>query len=237
MKKLLFPILAAAVLLGIVGVQLYAAWLPEPERPEREPLEAVLPDAIEGWQVEDRELGETESVIERSRSLLGFDDFVYRVYRGPVTTFSVYVAYWSPGKMPVRLVNQHTPDRCWTEVGWTCTEREWSVERSAGGTALQPAQWGTYTHGDHEQTTYFWHIVGGEAFWYGGERINTHTAVSTIFENFLKFGFNQNREQFFVRVIYDGDREALWQDPGFNRVMQDLAELCLGVPEGQREET
>ena len=227
MKKLLFPILAALVLAGILGFQLVAAWMPTPEAPEREPLADLLPDAIVGWTVEDLDLGPTESVNERSLRLLNLDDYVHRNYKGEDVEFSVYVAYWTPGKMPVRLVNQHTPDRCWTEVGWTCTDREWNVQRSAGAIDLQPAQWGTYTIRDHEQKTYFWHLVGGEAFWYGGDRLNTRTSITTVIENFLKLGFNQAREQFFIRIIYNGDRDTLWQDPAFIDIMQRLATLGL----------
>lgn len=227
MKKLFFPIFAVLVLAGIFGFQLYAAWMPPPEAPEREPLSELLPNSIPGWTIKDLDLGPTESVNERSLRLLNLDDYVHRSFSNDGVDFSVYVAYWTPGKMPVRLVNQHTPDRCWAEVGWACTDREWNVKRSAGGIELQPAQWGTYELREYEQKTYFWHLVGGEAFWYGGERLNTRTPVTMFIENFRKLGFNQSREQFFIRIIYSGDREALWENPVFVDIMQRLSTLGL----------
>jgi hypothetical protein len=128
------------------------------------------------------------------------------------------------------LVNQHTPDRCWTEVGWVCTDREWNVERSVNGRRLQPGQWGVYELEDFKNYTYFWHIVGGEVHWYGGERLNTKSSLTSVWEDFRKFGLNVHREQFFIRVVSRESMDDLWEDPAFQTVMEDLADLCLAEP-------
>ena len=222
---------ALVILLGLL-VQVLANLKPVPEGSLGIPLERAIPSAIEGWKVTDLDLGATESVTQRSYDLLNLDDFVHREYRKNGTIFSVYVAYWEPGKMPVRLVNQHTPDRCWTEVGWTCTDREWDVAFEVKGMPLQPGQWGVYELNEFSQHTYFWHIVGGEVHWYGGKRINTRSSISSIWEDFKKFGLNVHREQFFVRVVSPYPMDDLWQEAAFLEVMEDLGELCLAVPSG-----
>jgi hypothetical protein len=229
-KRWGIPFFALVVLLGAVGLQLVANLKPVPEGTLERPLEQAIPEQLPGWEITDMDLGPTESVTQRSYDLLRLDDFVHRQYKRGDQSFSVYIAYWKPGKMPVRLVNQHTPDRCWTEVGFVCTDREWNVERSVNGEALQPGQWGVYELEDIKNYTYFWHIVGGEAHWYGGERINTKSSLTSVWEDFRKFGLNVHREQFFVRITSAKPMDDLWDQPGFQAVMADLADLCLAEP-------
>ncbi|MGC9451326.1 MAG: exosortase-associated EpsI family protein [Oceanipulchritudo sp.] len=222
----------AVVLILFMGIslQVYSQLQPVPESSLKTPLEEAIPQEIAGWEVTDLDLGPTESVTQRSYSLLRLDDFVHRQYRRGDRSFSVYIAYWKPGKMPVRLVNQHTPDRCWTEVGWTCTDREWNIEKTVNGRELQPAQWGIYTIRDYTNYTYFWHIVGGQVHWYGGERINTKSSLTSVWEDFRKFGLNVHREQFFIRVVSPEPMDDLWEEDAFLEVMSALADLCLSKP-------
>lgn len=98
------------------------------------------------------------------------------------------------------------------------------------GQRLQPAQWGVYELEDYTNYTYFWHIVGGEVHWYGGERLNTKSSLTSIWEDFRKFGLNVHREQFFIRIVSQKPMDGLWEDPGFLEVMNELAELCLAEP-------
>jgi hypothetical protein len=226
-----FPMVVAVILLTVVVIQFASHLAPVPESSLTQKLADAIPSTLPGWDVEDLDLGATESVTQRSHSLLNLDDFVHRSYKRGDKTFSVYVAYWEPGKMPVRLVNQHTPDRCWSEVGWICTDRQWNVERSVNGKDLQPGQWGIYELENFKNYTYFWHIVGGEVHWYGGNRINTRSSLSSVWEDFRKFGLNVHREQFFVRIVSPEPMDALWEDEGFNTVMSGLADLCLAKPD------
>jgi len=230
-----FPVATVVVLVVGISLQVLAGRKPVLEGTLNIPLVEAIPYEFPGWTVENLDLGATESVTERSHNLLKLDDFVHREYRREGQTFSVYVAYWKPGKMPVRLVNQHTPDRCWTEVGWTCADREWNVAFSVGDQELQPAQWGIYELGDFRQHTYFWHIVGGRVHWYGGERMNTRSSISSIWEDFMKYGLNVHREQFFIRIVSPDPLDTLWEEKVFLEVMDDLAKLCLAEP-GSMEE-
>lgn len=234
-KKWGIAAFAGLVLFVAVTLQLVAHLKPVPESSLEQPLAQAIPERLEGWQVQELDLGPTESVTQRSYDLLKLDDFVHRQYVRGDKSFSVYAAYWKPGKMPVRLVNQHSPDRCWTEVGWVCTDREWNVMRSVDGQQLQPGQWGAYELGDYTNYTYFWHIVGGEVHWYGGERLNTQSSLTSVWEDFRKFGLNVHREQFFIRIVSPESMDDLWDEPGFQKVMADLAELCLAAPEAPTE--
>lgn len=233
MKKFIFPIVALLLLSFAIGAQIYGAIRPAPEVPDRTPLAEVLPSQIQGWDIEDMDLGPTESVTARSHDILRLDDFVNRAYAGSQGRFSVYVAYWKPGKMPVRLVNQHSPDRCWTEVGWVCTDRSWNVEKKVYGEPIQPGQWGVYEINGFAQETYFWHIVAGKAHWYGGERLNTRSSITSVFSDLINFGGNTHREQFFVRIVSQQSLDELWDVPAFQEVMKSLADLCLAPPEDQ----
>ena len=147
-KKWGIAAFAGMVFIVAVALQLVANLKPVPESSLEQPLAEAIPERLEGWQVNDMDLGPTESVTQRSYDLLKLDDFVHRQYVRGDKSFSVYAAYWKPGKMPVRLVNQHTPDRCWTEVGWVCTNREWNVMRSVDGKRLQRARVATRPVGD-----------------------------------------------------------------------------------------
>ncbi len=223
--------LVVVILLAVIGIQFASYLTPVPESTLTQKLDILIPSTLPGWEVKDLDLGSTESVTARSHSLLKLDDFVHRSYSRGDRSFTVYVAYWESGKMPVRLVNQHTPDRCWTEVGYICTDRKWNIERTVNGKQLQPGQWGIYELNDFKNYTYFWHIVGGEVHWYGGNRVNTRSSLSTVWEDFRKFGLNVHREQFFVRIVSAQPMDDLWDEAGFNTVLSDLADLCLAKVE------
>lgn len=230
--KLALPILAFVVLLLSVGVQLIAHFSePEEYQHTLPPLAEAIPTGFPGWQTEDLDIGPTESVADASLRLLNLDDWVHRAYTGPRGTFSVYVAYWGPGKMPIRLVSQHTPDRCWTENGWSCTDRRFNVEKTVNGHRIQPAQWGEYTINDYVNQSYFWHVVNGEVKWYAGENMNTRTTIKSVFLDIRNFTFGKKPVQYFVRIVSQESLDELWELPEFQQVMADLGELCLYYPE------
>ena len=104
-------------------------------------LGATLPKAVTGWEAADEPLGPTEFLQTAVEKSLNYDDMVNRLYRSGVRSFGLYVAYWSPGRMPVQKVASHTPDRCWSENGWTCEAMRIEAGLSAGDQRLLPARW------------------------------------------------------------------------------------------------
>lgn len=127
--------------------------------------------------------------------------------------------------MPVRLVNSHNPDRCWTQVGWVCEDLAFNVETTAGEEALLPAQWRQFEKDGYEQYVLFWHIVDGEVYSY--DRFSNRPPLTVIFTDLLRNGLNVKREQFFVRVTSREPLENWENDPFYEEVLQALARLCL----------
>lgn len=229
--------LSALILLGVIALQLLASGMTLEPSTLDAPLTEAIPAQLEGWKVEDLPLGNTELLEEASREILNLDDYVHREYSRGTYTFSVYVAYWRPGKMPVRLINQHTPDRCWLDNGWTCVERDWEIDVSGPGVELQPAQFGIYEIHGQQVNVYFWHVLGEKAVWFPGRGLNNMTPVVSVVRDFEDFTLRRYEPQFLIQVRSNQPIERLWKLEGFREVMRGLRELCLGVvePEGLAE--
>lgn len=224
---------AIFILLAVLVTVQFIAYVTPPAEgiTDHQALSTLIPSNLKGWTVEELPIGPTESVSERSLKLLNFNDFVHRRYSRSDLSFSVYVAYWGPGKMPIRLVSQHTPDRCWTENGWTCTDRKFNVEKKVGTELIQPAQWGAYKIDEYSNQAYFWHVVDGEVKWYAGNNMNTRTTVKSVLLDLMNFTLNNKPDQYFVRIVSQQSLDELWELPEFQKVMQSLADLCLAYPE------
>lgn len=225
MKKVLLIAVGVAVLLA-VGIQIIPVLVSSPPPSLSLPLKDLLPAAAPGWQVQDLPLGNTEALDQRSKDILNMDDFVYRDYRRAGQDFSVYVAYWKPGKMPVRLVNSHTPDRCWTWNGLECKDMQFQVKRSWSGGQLKPFEWRIFTRDETPVYVIYWHLVGGKVHLYR-VGFNENPPPYVIVKDLWKYGFNLKREQFFVRINSSQSLEKIWNDPGFQKILGDLARLCL----------
>ena len=222
-----FNILCLIALLFIVGVQFVrVGHVSEPVL--RSPLSETLSAELRGWRVKDRTLGETEAVRYRVGQVLNFDDYVYREYGRGDLSFSAYVAYWGPGKMPVRMVNAHNPDRCWSLVGWRCTALESKVEKTLAEGSLKPAEWRVFEKKNHKEYVYYWHVVGDRIHSYGG--FADAPPVTFILTDLWNYGFNQRREQFFVRINSSQPFDRLWDEPGFQKILGQLRDLCLAGP-------
>ena len=158
-----YILLPAAVLLAAVAVQGIDVFRETPHRTAPH-LAQVVPSALAGWTERDLPLGPTEFVAKEAEKILNYDEVVNREFARGGVTFGVYAAYWSPGKMPVRMVACHTPDRCWTENGWRCLEMKFKQKLAVGGVALQPAEWRKFEPPSGGKPTYvlYWHLVEGK---------------------------------------------------------------------------
>ncbi|MGE9292390.1 MAG: exosortase-associated EpsI family protein [Puniceicoccales bacterium] len=228
-KALLF--FGALVCAALVGILVRQEYFYHPEITLTEPLADLISDDLPGWDCEELELASSPEMRERTEDILNFEEAIYRRYTQGDRQISVYVAYWKPKQMPVRLVEAHTPDICWVRNGWQRMDAEEGVDLQAGQEELFPAEYRTYTHpkaGSDLTYVYYWHTVGESIYvnrvvgeW---DRLDP---IKTIF----KYGLNQMQEQFFVRISSNMPFGDVFEaDPGMHMLIQELADLTLAPP-------
>lgn len=222
MKKLLLY-LVGLVLFAAVLLQAYAFTI-RPDITKEEKLDDLISTHLPGWTMEELPLGQTEEVVNAVENTLRFDDVISRVYTSGLNQVGIYIAYWEPGKVPVRMIGVHTPDTCWIQNGWSCTERESNLRHNIGGKELKPAEWGIFETEQHRQHVLFWHLVGARVHTYEQQGLHSLTAA---FQDMLQYGLNQRQEQYFIRISSNRPFGEIWDDPGFIQLMQDIGELGL----------
>ena len=194
-------------------------------------LGATLPRAVTGWEAVDEPLGPTEFLQTAVEKNLNYDDVVNRVYRSGVRSFGLYVAYWSPGRMPVQKVASHTPDRCWTENGWTCEAMRIDDRIKVGDQLLLPARWRLFrppVEGGAKQYVLYWHLVGGALYDYG-DGFNQRPDPLQWWRDTVHYALKGSSEQYFIRIMSSQPLEELHGDAGFQEVLRALATLGLAV--------
>lgn len=193
-------------------------------------LATRVPQQVDGWTATDTPLGATENVESKVEQMLNYDDYVYRVYGKGGVQFSVYAAYWSPGRMPMERVASHTPDRCWSENGWTCTRFRYPETLTSTAGALKPGYWRIFVppNGGAQQYVMYWHLVGDELYDYGGG-FNRRLGIVKWWRDMVHYAFAGSREQYFIRLTSDRPFENLRGDPGFEQVLDALARLGLAA--------
>lgn len=157
-------------------------------------LKELLPPPPPGWTMTEKKIADTPEMQKAVGEILNFDDGVFVDYTDSTgERLSVYIAYWTPGKMSHRLVAAHTPDVCWVGGGWKKLA-EGKIRDAA------PAPTGesrTFTIKDVTEYAWFWHIVGNESKSYGtGTAPPWYAAIKDIWRK----GINQREEQFFIRL-------------------------------------
>lgn len=187
-----------------------------------------VPRQLAGWTARDEPLGPSEFVQSAVEKTLNYDDVVNRVYSTGGGTLGVYIAYWSPGRMPMEKVASHTPDRCWSENGWRCTAMRYpEIVTTAAGT-LRPAYWRVFVPpaSGRAQHVMYWHLVGGELYDYGGG-FNRRPGIVKWWRDMLHYAFKGSAEQYFVRLTSDRPFETLRGDVGFEAMLTALAQFGL----------
>ena len=223
-------LLAAGVLLAALAIQGLGRWRPVP--PAHPPhLAQVIAARPAGWTSREVPLGASEFMANEVEKVLRYDDVMNREYRRGGGQFSLYVAYWGPGKMPTQLVASHTPDRCWSENGWRCQEMRFRQTNLFTGTALQPAEWRLFEPPAGGTPTYvlYWHLVDGRTYDYG-TRSNAVPDPLRWWRGVLQEALHGRREQYFIRLTSNQPLEELWADPGFREIVHSLADLGLAMP-------
>ncbi|OIQ98012.1 hypothetical protein GALL_199330 [mine drainage metagenome] len=193
-------------------------------------LRKALPSELPGWQVEHLRIGPTETDSSEIARTLNFDQLIFRRYHSAMGSFSLYVAYWPPQKMSPVLVGGHTPDRCWVSSGWTCDAESLSWTCDVDHKPLFPAQYRVFHDAAGEvQQVIYWHLSGGKPF--GGDyHINSSRSIFAYWKSVFLYHTGGNDEQYFIRINSQQSFESLWNDPGFRKLMEALAKLCLADP-------
>lgn len=227
----------ALLLVGVVTAILLMAVLFQftirsPARPDgssrRFDLAAKLPAGLPDWQTKELPLGPNEFLKDKATEILRLDEYVFREYSRGTRNFSVYAAYWSPGKMPTRFVALHTPDRCWTENGWICVDQQYGVQIQSVGVRLLPTQWRIFNPpgSQAKQYVYFW-LLDGDQLHDFGQRLNSIPNPVKWWKNVVDEAKAGNPEHLFVRVTSDRPFEELVGDPGWEELLGSLAKLGL----------
>ncbi|MEN8662357.1 MAG: exosortase-associated EpsI family protein [Lentimonas sp.] len=228
MKKITF-IVGFLTLVSALGLRGYFTFVPPPKATLHEQISDIVPSELSGWRIQDMDMAESEESSARISEFLNFDDALYRVFKKGETTVGLYIAYWSPGKTSYRWAGAHTPDTCWVQNGWTCTDREYSVPFQHGDAQFQPAEFGVYEKNNTLQNVYFWHLVGGTAFSY--KQQDGHNIFAALID-IKEHGLDLRQEQFFIRLSSNQSLEELKKTPGFDKILDSLSVIGLtGYPQ------
>jgi hypothetical protein len=231
MKKILIAF-AAVVAVTLVGVLIRQEFFYHPTTTLNEPLAEAVSADLPGWTSEDLPLANSPEMQERTEEILNFEEAIYRVYKQGDREIGVYVAYWKPKQMPVRMVEAHTPDICWVKNGWTRREMEPGVPLAVGETELFPAEYRAYNTQDGGALTYvyYWHTVGDTLYVNRSTKLGTWDRLDPI-KTIFHYGLDQMQEQFFIRISSNKPFGDIFEvDPGMRELMQELADLTLAVP-------
>jgi hypothetical protein len=186
------------------------------------PISEVIPEQIAGWKGTPIPIAETEELQEQTAEILKFDEALsYRYERGK-DYINIYIAYWEPGKVPIRKVGVHTPDTCWVQNGWKRQYREYAQVKDVNGVLLQPCEYGIFSLRDHEEHVLFWHLVGGKVHSY--KQHGLHDIWSPVRDLFNK-GFHQKADQYFIRLSSNRSLYDFWEDPGFQELLMAIGKL------------
>lgn len=222
---------AVAILLGLI---IYIEVFSVPVQRFRAKLGDVVPAKLDGWEVRDMPLAQTEGMMEQVNKVLMFDDAVQRVYRKPGLEVIVYAAYWKPGKVTIADAGTHNPDSCWVLAGWRRQDRRYAQSTQAGTRALLPCEYGEYSINNHTSYVEFWHLVNGEPNRYEDQQTGWRTGFAGRFErlplalrDMRKYGINMKREQLFLRISANRPFELFRTDPDYVRLMQSLEPLGI----------
>jgi hypothetical protein len=216
-----FVVLVAAVLLQLGGKNSPPAYAARSGR-----LATMLPPSLDGWLVRDEPIGETESLRQRTEQVLSYDDYVFRSYRAVGNDFSIYMVHWAKGRMPTRLIALHTPDRCWTENGWTCEEARFNERVEGTRAALPAAQSRIFVSPEKSARVYvrFWLMADGKLYDFG-ERLNRMPAALRWIHQAACERFTENGEHLFVRITSSQSFESLERNSGYQAVMKKVSEI------------
>ncbi|HTB80877.1 MAG TPA: exosortase-associated EpsI family protein [Opitutaceae bacterium] len=189
-------------------------------------LADYFPQEMAGWRGEDHPLAETEATAGAVKEILNYNEALLRFYRKGGREFSIYVAYWQPGRMSSREIAFHIPDKCWPTVGWKRTAADYHYQRELEGRLLAPAQYREFEQADQKQYVLYWHIFNGRAITYNP---NGSPSDLSMLTDLFQRGLRQRGEQYFIRLASPTPIDELWNDEGFQEILELIAPLGPGL--------
>jgi exosortase len=183
-------------------------------------LEKIIPTAPAGWDIVHTDnlyqfspILKTEHLVQRTyvrRRPNGKEDAPLQV--------TVYIAYWSPGAVPVSLVATHTPDACWPGGGWI-PEPVQSADDPflVGGRPVSAPEYRTFTNSGVTQNVWFWHLYDGRSIAQGDPR-----SALALLKLSWDYGFSTAGEQFFVRISSNRPWSEISDEPLVTEILSQL---------------
>jgi hypothetical protein len=195
-------ILVCIVLLGSSLISIWIGSLAHGARYFTGKIGDLVPSSadLSEWTVAELPIAETPEMQRAVAELLNFEQGIHREYKRAGLRVSIYLAYWSPGRMSQRSVGGHTPDVCWVAAGWSNRRPGAQTIQydlpGRGQVALQGRQFKSEAVIEH---VVFGHFVRGRTVSYGngdGDGPPWYSFVTDL----LSEGFSQREEQFFIRI-------------------------------------
>ena len=218
------------VLSAAVVAQIWASLYTEQHGTWTQKLAHALPVTSLDWVGKDLPLAETEFLRNQVSNILRYDDHVFRKFtlHDGSRWFMLYAVYWGPQKATLKEAGEHTPDTCWVNSGWSRVAKSSGVDIQTPRFQLQPAEIGAFSLGGTSIKVAFWHLVDGKVHrydqlgWVHGPPGFLHRLPNTI-KDWLTYGLNQKREQFFIRIHSNEPIVELLKDARVVRLLGSLS--------------
>ena len=179
-----------------------------------------LPGAIPGWTVRDSPIADTPEMKRAVDEMLNYDKAVFRTYSNGRVSFSVYVAYWSPGRFHPRLISIHTPDVCWLGNGMKIAEADYNRVLSVKGDVFWHAQYREFILNNQKTYVVYWHILNGALSGYAEE---PNSQNRSFLKNMWRDMVDGVGEQYFIRISSDNSMDKLMSEPIFLDILSHFS--------------
>ena len=222
-KSKLVLILIAAVLLVAMVVSFRSQLTPHHILANLH-LVRDLPVVAGGYTITDQPIASTPEMQKAVNEMLNYDEAVFRTYSGNGISFSVYAAYWSPGRFHPRLISIHTPDVCWLGNGMTQVKADFNYQLKIDGKPLWYGQYREFTANGVQTNVVYWHILNGKLSGYAeGPNSLSQDFFATMWRD-MHEGIG---EQYFIRISSPVPFVTLLRDPIFIEVLRHFEPVLL----------
>ena len=188
-------------------------------------LDLFVPRTLDGWDVKDSPLGDTQFGVKAVLSVLNCDSYVYREFTKGEISFSVYLVYWRAGQAPIQSVATHSPENCWVQNGWKCLEWKDNFTLGPKDMSAVPGSWRRFLSPSNQHfDVQYWHVVEGKIRNFGYRQ-----NVSTYAFNWVREGTGQMirglPEQYFIRITSRRQFNEFSDDASFLQIMSRLVSI------------